>query len=121
MRRAVAVLLATLTSGALGCGRSEGIPDEKLGGLVIAPKEKADPIDIARAAKDSRELSRALALPYRDVIAAIGPHTYSISTATTVEEAGKKVNDLSDITKIEIGDKAAFEALYNNSADYGRE
>jgi hypothetical protein len=121
MLRAVAALLATLSLGAMGCGRSEGIPDEKLGGLVIAPKEKAKAIDLARAAKDPRELTRALALPYRDVIAALGPHTYSISTATTVEEAGKKLNELSDTTKIEIGAKGAFEALYNNSADYGRE
>ena len=121
MRRAVLVAVATLSLGSAGCGRSEGIPDEKLGGLVIAPKQKAEPIDVARAAKDPRELSRALSLPYREVIAALGPHTYSISTATTVEEAGKKVNELSDTTKIEIGAKSSFEALYNNSADYGRE
>ena len=76
MRRAV--MLATL---ALGCGRSEGIPDEKLGGLVIAPKQQAEAIDVGRAAKDSHELTRALALPYHDVIAAIGPHTYTISSA----------------------------------------
>jgi hypothetical protein len=119
MSRAVAVVLASLSFAA--CGKSEGIPDEKLGGLVIAPKEKADPIDVARAAKDPRELSRALMLPYRDVVTVLGPHTYSITTATTVEEAGKKVNELSDTTKIEIGAKGAFEAVYNNSADYGRE
>jgi hypothetical protein len=121
MRRAVAALLATLSWGAPGCGRSEGIPDDKLGGLVIAPKEKAEPIDVGRAAKDPRELTRSLMLPYRDVAAALGPHTYSISTATTVEEAGKKVNELTDTTKIALGDKGAFEALYGNSADYGRE
>lgn len=116
--RAAALLFATL---ALGCGRSEGIPDEQLGGLVIAPKTKVEPIDVARAAKDPRELGRALLLPYRDVAAALGPHTFSISTATTVEEGGKKVNELSDQTKIELGDKAAFSAVYTSSADYGRE
>ncbi len=118
MRRAV--LLATL---ALGCGRSEGVPDEKLGGLVIAPKTKDEPIDVARAAKDPKELGRALMLPYRDVVTALGPHTYTIGTITTVEEAGKKVQggELTDTTKIEIGDKGAFEAVYTNSADYGRE
>lgn len=119
MRRA-ALLSASL---ALGCGRSEGIPDEQLGGLVIAPKAKADPIDLAKAARDPKELGRALMLPYRDVVTALGPHTFTITTATTVEEAGKKVSggELTDTTKIEIGDKGAFEALYTNSADYGRE
>lgn len=116
MRRAV--LLATL---ALGCGRSEGVPDEKLGGLVIAPKTKTQPIDVARAAKDPAELGRALMLPYRDVVTALGPHTFTISTVTTIEEAGKKLDELTDTTKIEIGDKDAFAAVYNNSADYGRE
>jgi hypothetical protein len=116
MRRAL--LFATL---ALGCGRSEGIPDEELGGLVIAPKTKAAPIDVGRAVKDPRELGRALALPYHDVIAALGPHTYTITTETTVEEGGKQVSLLSDTTKIELGAKNAFQAVYTNSADYGRE
>jgi hypothetical protein len=117
MRRTL--LIATLALA--GCGRSEGVPDEQLGGLVIAPKTRSEPIDVARAAKDPRELGRALALPYRDVVAALGPHTFSISTATVVEEGGKKVNELSDQTRIELGDKDAFSALYSNSADYGRE
>src|SRR5262245_9906654 len=116
MRRAV--LLATL---ALGCGRSEGVPDEQLGGLVIAPKAKSSPIDVARAAKDTKELGRALMLPYHDVIAALGPHAYAIKTTTVVEEGGKKVNELSDQTKIDLGDKGTFAAVYDNSADYGRE
>jgi hypothetical protein len=117
MRRAV--LLATLAL--VGCGRSEGVPDEQLGGLVIAPRQQVDPIDVARAAKDPKELGRALQLPYRDVIAALGPHTYSISTATVVEEAGKKLHELTDQTKVELGDNATFSAVYTNSADYGRE
>lgn len=116
MRRAL--LFATL---ALGCGRSDGIPDEQLGGLVIAPRPKAEPIDVPRAAADPRELSRALELPFRDVAAALGPHTYSISTSTIVEEAGKPVSELSDQTKIELSDKAPFQAIYTSSADYGRE
>jgi hypothetical protein len=116
MRRAL--LFATL---AVGCGRSEGVPDEKLGGLVIAPKDKTAPIDVARAAKDPRELGRALELPYRDVVAALGPHTFSITSSTTVDEGGKPVSQLSDQTKIELGDNAAFLAVYTNSGDYGRE
>lgn len=116
MRRAL--LFATL---ALGCGRSEGVPDEKLGGLVIAPKQKAEAVDVARATKDPRELGRALMLPYRDVVTALGPHTFVISTATSVDEGGKKVSELTDTTKIELGDKGSFQGIYSNSADYGRE
>lgn len=116
MRRVL--LFASL---ALGCGRSEGVPDEQLGGLVIAPNTKAAAIDVARAAKDPRELGRALALPYHDVIAALGPHTFAISTSTAVDEGGKRVDELSDQTKIELGDKGAFSAVYTSSADYGRE
>jgi hypothetical protein len=118
MCRALLLLFVTL---AMGCGRSEGIPDEQLGGLVIAPKVKEEPIDVARAAKDPKELGRALQLPYRDVITALGPHTFTIATTTVIEEAGKKVNELSDQTTIALGDKAAFSAVYTNSADYGRE
>lgn len=112
------VLVATLT---LGCGRSEGISDKELGGLVIAPKEKSEPVNVDRAAKDPQELGRAMMMKYRDVATAIGPHTYKLSTSTVVEEAAKKQSELSDQTVIENGDKGAFHAVYTNSADYGRE
>ena len=113
-----ALLFATL---ALGCGRSEGVPDDKLGALVIAPKQKAEAIDVAKAAKDPKELGRALMLPHGDVAAALGPHTFVITTSTVVEEGGKKVNELTDTTKIELGANEAYQAVYSNSADYGRE
>ncbi|NVB79344.1 MAG: hypothetical protein HOV81_13195 [Kofleriaceae bacterium] len=113
------VLFASLAL--VGCGRSEGVPDDKLGTLVVAPKEKVAPIDVARAAKDPGELGRALTTPYAKVIAAIGPHTYSIDTTTLVDEGAKRVTDLSDHATIELGDKGTYHALYTNSADYGRE
>jgi hypothetical protein len=112
-----AVLAATLALAA--CGRSQGVEDRDLGGLVVAPKTEDKPIDLDRAAKDPAELARALARPHHAW--GIGPHTLSISTATTVEEAGKPVDELSDHTTIELGDKSAFHAIYTNSADYGRE
>jgi hypothetical protein len=112
-------LIASLALAA--CGSSEGIPDDKLGTLVIAPKEKHDPIDVARAARDPNELGRALKLPYRDVVAALGPHTYTFKSTNTVDEAGKRVSDLSDETRLELGANNAFHGTYNNSADYGRE
>ena len=77
------------------------------------------PIDLGRAAKDPAELGRALKRAHHAW--GLPPHTLSISTATTVEEGGKVVDDLSDHTTIELGAKDAFHALYTNSADYGRE
>lgn len=113
-------LFASLAVAA-ACGSSEGVPDDKLGTLVIAPKEKHAAIDVARAAKDPAELGRALAMPYRDVVTALGPHTYSFKSTNTVDENGKRVSELTDTTKIELGAKDAFHGTYENSADYGRE
>lgn len=113
------VLFASLAL--VGCGRSEGVPDDKLGTLVIAPKEKVAPIDVGRAARDPAELGRALAMPYGKVIAALGPHTYAIKTTTLVDEGTKRVTELSDEATIELGDKGAYHAVYTSSADYGRE
>src|SRR3954467_3602631 len=99
MRRIVVVATLALA----GCGRSEGVADKDLGSLVIAPKEKRDPIDVAKASRDTAELTRALAMPYGDVVAALGPHTYTLATANTVDEAGQNVSDLTDKTTIGIG------------------
>ena len=117
MRRVV--LCASVALAA--CGRSQGIPDQDLGDLVLAPRPRTDPIDVARAAKDPDELGRALELPAHVVAAALGPHVVTIATATTVSEDGKSVQDLSDTVTIELGDKGAYHATYTNSADYGRE
>jgi hypothetical protein len=114
-----ALLFATLALA--GCGRSHGVPDEDLGNLVIAPKQGADPIKVDKAAKDPAELGRALLQPYREVVKALGPHAYSIATETLVDEAGKRLSALSDQTTIELGAAGAYHAIYNNSADYGRE
>src|SRR5205823_4530052 len=103
------------------CGRSTGVADRDLGGLVIAPKAKAEPIDVARAMKDPAELGRALALPERAVATALGPHTVAIASETNVDEGGKEVEQLSDHATIELGEAGAFHAMYANSADYGRE
>jgi len=101
------------------CGRGQGVEDRDLGGLVVAPRTQEAPIVLDRAVKDPAELGRALAEPHHAW--GLGPHTVAIATATTVEEGGKPVEDLSDHTTLELGDKGAFHALYTNSADYGRE
>src|SRR5213075_3010581 len=101
-------MFASLALAATACGSSEGIPDDKLGTLVVAPKDKQAPIDVARAAKDPGELGRALMLPFRDVVAALGPTTYTFKSTSTVDEAGKRVSDLADETRLELGAKNAF-------------
>jgi hypothetical protein len=103
------------------CGRSEGVADRDLPGLVVEARRADPPLDVAAAAKDPAELGRAMAKPYRAVLAAIGPHAMAINTTITVEEAGKPISDLSDHAQIENGDAGAFHAVYTNSADYGRE
>ncbi|MDB4956474.1 MAG: hypothetical protein JWO36_4043 [Myxococcales bacterium] len=110
---------ASLALGA--CGRSQGVSDRDLGGLVVAPKQHAEPIELDLAAKDPAELGRALMLPEHAVVAALGPHATGISTATVVNEGGNQVDALDDHTTIELGDRGAFHAVYTNSADYGRE
>ena len=117
--RVASAVLALLALPA--CGRNGGVPDQELGGLVIAAKPNSAPIDVARAAHDPAELGRALRKPLGAVIAALGPHSVTLSTDTAVLEGGKPVSDLSDATSIELGDKGAFHAINNNSADYGRE
>jgi hypothetical protein len=103
------------------CGRSQGVSDRDLGGLVVAPKQHAEPIDLDLAVKESAELGRALMLPEHAVAAALGPHVIGISMETIVTEGGVTVSNLDDHTTIELGDKGAYHAVYTNSADYGRE
>jgi hypothetical protein len=119
IRLVIVVAAVVVAFGA--CGRSQGVPDKDLAGLVISPKPKTDPIDVKKAANDAAELGRALALPHRALAAALGPHAIAIATATTVDEGGKRVEELSDHAAIELGDKGAYHATYTNSADYGRE
>ena len=104
----------------VACGRSGGVPDDQLGGLVMEAKAGAK-IDVALAGRDPAELSRALAVPHASVIAALGPHAASVDTRNVVDEGGKQVSELSDHAAIEIGDAGGFHAVYSNSADYGRE
>ena len=116
MRAAVAACLFVAS-----CGRSQGVPDHDLGGLVQVEGPRTAKIDVDRAAKDPDELGAALTLPHHLVTTAIGPHAIAIAMATHVTEGGKPVTDLDDKTAIELGANGAFHAVYANSADYGRE
>ena len=115
IRYAVAALCAA------ACGRSQSVPDQELPGLVTEVRKADPPIDIELAARDPVELGRMLARPYRTVLAALGPNTAAVNTATTVEEAGKLISDLSDHAQIENAEGGNYHAVYTNSADYGRE
>jgi hypothetical protein len=105
---------------AVACGRGKGVPDDQLGGLVVEVKPPAK-IDVATAAGDVEELSRALASTHTAVVAALGPHAATIDTKTIVEEGGKQVSELADHAELAVGDAGSFKAVYTNSADYGRE
>lgn len=115
------IRFVALTLAVAACGRSQGVSDQDLPGLVVAAKKAEAPIDVARAAKEPAELGRALARPYRGMVAALGPHSAAVNTATTVEEAGKPVSELTDHAQIENGEAGAYHAVYTNSQDYGRE
>lgn len=106
---------------AVACGRSQGISDEQLGGLVVETDKPAPPIQVDRAAQQPQELARALAQPHRELAAALGPHVVSIVSTTQVEEGGALVSSLGERTAMELGDGGAFHAVYTNDADYGRE
>ncbi len=95
--------------------------DQDLGGLVVATKPAEAPIDVAKAAGDPAELGRALTRPFRDEVAALGPHTLTLSTETDVAADGAQLSALTDHTTVELGAAGAWHAVYTNSADYGRE
>lgn len=116
IRPALVALIATAS-----CGRAQGVADEDLGGLVKETRTEASPIQPARAAKDPAELARALMRPHHEIAAALGLHRATIASKTTVVEAGQVVTDLGDQTTIELGDGGTYHAVYENTADYGRE
>jgi hypothetical protein len=114
------MIRATALALLLACGRSQGIPDEELGNLVLAPKHTEAAIDVERAAKDPAELGRALMRPYREAIAAIGPHALAVAMTTSVTEANSST-ELGEKYALELGDADAFHGTYTNTDDYGRE
>jgi hypothetical protein len=115
------IRFAVLALCSAACGRSQGVPDQELPGLVVEARQADAPIHVDRAAKDPEELGRALMRPYRVTLAALGPHAVAINSAITVEEAGKPVSELSDHAQLDHGDDGSYHAIYTNAADYGRE
>ncbi|HEX3479969.1 MAG TPA: hypothetical protein VHT91_33340 [Kofleriaceae bacterium] len=115
------IRFALLVLCAAACGRSRSVQDQDLPGLVVEARKPEAPIDVARAARDPVELGRALARPYRVILAALGPHTAGVNSSITVTEGDKPVSELSDHAQIDNGTGDTYHAIYSNSADYGRE
>ena len=116
MSRAWIVLLALAA-----CGSDGGIMDEDLGGLVIAPPDEPPPIDVAKAGTDASELDRAFEMQHHIAARTLGAHTIKISSKYEVKEGDNTVDSLSDETDVEAAADGTWHALYDNSADYGRE
>ncbi|MCX5743142.1 MAG: hypothetical protein NT062_11680 [Proteobacteria bacterium] len=121
IRVPIAAVVLTLGISLGACDRSQGVPDEELGALVLAPKPPVETVDVGRAATDPDELGRALLRPYRVSVAALGPHAITIAMTTTIEADGKVVDTLVEKTVVELGDGPTYHAVYESSADYGRE
>ena len=117
-------VLRLLVAAALaaGCGPSgEGRPDEELGGLVEDRSAAASAIDVNRAAKDTGELARALALGHDQVGALVGPHAVAGRSHVEVREGATPVEVLDDETAIQLDGKGNYHAVLSNSKEYGRE
>jgi hypothetical protein len=114
-------LVAAVCSAAACSGSDEGVPDDRLGGLVVAPSSADHTVDLDQAAGDPMVLARALSMPHQIVAAGLGSHRFRGTSKTTVTEGTAVVEELSDQTRIEFRDGGAFHAVLENSKDYGRE
>ncbi|CAN5886389.1 hypothetical protein BH11MYX3_BH11MYX3_41260 [soil metagenome] len=106
---------------AVACGRAQGVADQDLGNLVVDTRVAEKPIDLDAASRDPAELGRALMRPYRSIMGALPVHAMTVTSKTTVEEAGKVTDDLGESSTIQLGDAGAWRGEYTNTADYGRE
>lgn len=103
------------------CSGDGGVKDEELEGLVVSPPDEQAAVDVDLALRDGRELGRALATPHHAIAEVVGAHQVKITSRYEVSENGQVVDQLSDETTIEAAADGSYHALYNNTADYGRE
>jgi hypothetical protein len=113
-------LLVLVSLACAACKGDGGVKDQDLPGLVVSPPAPP-PVELDRAAADGLELGRAIALAHHELAGELGPHTVTITSSYQVQEGGEVKEELSDKTVIEYASDAAYHALYENSADYGRE
>ncbi len=101
------------------CGGGGG--DREPPGLVTSATTAPAPIDVGRAAKDGRELARALAQPWRVAAAKLGDHRLTISSTATVKDAASTLEQLGETITIESAAAGPYHATADNTADDGRE
>jgi len=116
------VVAAGLAAGlaAAACS-SEGVPDDRLEGLVHTTRQPPAAIDVDKAAAQVDELVRAAHTAHRAVTAALGAHAFHGTSSLQVRQDGQLVEDLGDTTRIEVDAAGAIHAQLDNSHDYGRE
>lgn len=120
-RNAPLSLALVLLTSSVGCRRNNGVADEKLGGLVVAPVLAEKPIALDTAAKNSAELLRVLSQPLTSGKGALPPHRVVLTGSNIIEEAAKLIEKLDEQTAIEVADGGRWHATYTNTGDNGRE
>jgi hypothetical protein len=120
MRPAVA-LGAVLCAAAIGCTSGGGASDKELEGLVVAPPAAPTTVDVGRALRDPQALVAAMRLPWSRAAGQLGDHRLTVRTTMELREAAAVLEALTDTTVIERVSDGRYHAVYENSADYGRE
>src|SRR5678815_4726537 len=104
------ILPVVVALAACDSGRTS---DKELGPLVVKPDDKIAPIDVAKAARDTGELGRAVGLPDHEIEHLLGPHGTTFKSTTVVTEGATQVDNLTIETTIELGADGAWHATSN--------
>ncbi len=115
------IAAALALAAAVACGSSEGRSDEDLPGLVHAPKQAPDAVNVQEAARDLGALLRAVSLSHAQVGTLTGPHTVTGRSHSEVREKGAVIETVDDEIGIEFDAKGNFHAQLDNSKEYGRD
>ncbi len=118
------IVLSAIGAGLLpvaGCEGAKAQPDQRLGGLVHSARDEAPTINVDKAARDPRELGRAIQIAHHHVSSILGAHAFAGTSSIRVSEGSKEVESLSDTTTVVFDAKGNYHATLANSKDYGRE
>lgn len=115
-------LCAGLIAALTGCPSGDGgVPDEALGGLVVAPANQERAIDMERLRKHPDELLRAAQLSHAQIATKLGSHRFTGSVKIEVKEDDAVVESLDVTTHIELAADGSYQARSENSREYGRQ
>ncbi|MBI4511465.1 MAG: hypothetical protein HY698_17665 [Deltaproteobacteria bacterium] len=93
-----------------------------VGGSPSQSQGDMDPgTDVARAARDRKELLRIVTKPFDATSAKLVTLRFRGTHKIRVTEGGKEVESLDEETSIDLARSADFHAIYQNSRGYGRE